>query len=85
MLLIGMNNNFMKYPTAPITAKPTAHEPAICKNSKKTLSSINSDKKRTFFVGLGASIDEESRVLDKVFSIIDDFFSVVLNLLGHFC
>lgn len=29
ILLIGINTNFMKYPTAPITANPIAHDVAI--------------------------------------------------------
>jgi len=52
MLLMGMNNNFMKYPTAPITAKPTAHDPAICKNSKETLNHYFLNKDQPFLSGL---------------------------------
>ena len=84
MLLMGMKSNLMKYPTAPITAKPTAQELAICKNSKKICLAESEKYKITFFIGLGASIDEESRILDEVLGIINEILSVVTDLLGHF-
>ena len=35
---MGMKNNLMKYPMAPITKKPIAHEEAILLYSKKGIS-----------------------------------------------
>jgi len=79
-----MKSNFMKYPTAPITAKPTAQELAICKNSNTLRLAKKTKYENTFFIGLSASIDEESRILDKVLGIINEILSVVTDLLGHF-
>jgi hypothetical protein len=75
MLLMGMNNSLMKYPTAPITAKPIAHEPAIFKNSKEI--SLKGLFFFTFFIGLGASVKEESGVLDESLGFIDDIVDLV--------
>jgi hypothetical protein len=62
ILLIGMNTSLMKYPTAPMIAKPIAQDDAIFKYSK-IISIITS------FIWFSAFSYESNTFLSKVLNI----------------
>ena len=65
ILLIGINTSLIKYPTAPITANPIAHDEAILIYSLMFRIKLN-----TFSVWLCASVQESITLLGEWFNFL---------------
>lgn len=76
ILLIGMNTSLIKYPTAPMTAKPMAQEDAILIYS--LILQLN-----TSSVGFGAFSKESPAVGGEFFDIFDNCIDSIDSFLTH--